>query len=216
MSRLLQLVATTLLLLALPLASTAAPPAPVLGKDYELIEGGAPFQPVAGTVEVAEIFGYPCPHCAHFEPVLEAWVRKLPKEARFVAVPADFRDDWIPYARAYFAAQDLGVAQRSHAAMYAALHTEESLPMSDPRPEEIATFYQRFGIAPARFAAAYHSASVDARMEKAHEFVVRSDIGGTPALIVAGRFRVTSNSRDGQLRTARWLVDRELAAAKRR
>ncbi|AXK70835.1 thiol:disulfide interchange protein DsbA/DsbL [Lysobacter sp. TY2-98] len=205
-------------LLALPITSIAAtaPRTPVQGEDYEVIDDGAPYQSVKGTVEVAEVFGYPCSHCAHFEPTLEAWVKTLPKQARFVAVPADFRDAWIPFARAYFAAQSLGIAQRSHAAMYTALHDEQSLPMSDASPEEIATFYQRYGIAPARFIAAYNAATVDAQMKHAHDFIVRSEVDGTPTIIVAGRYKVTTNSREGQLATAMWLVKRELATPARR
>jgi thiol:disulfide interchange protein DsbA len=205
-----------LLLLAVSGVATAAPRTPVEGVDYQLIDGGQPFQPTPGKVEVAEVFGYPCPHCAHFEPVLEAWAAKLPAQAQLVAIPADFRDDWVPYARAYFAAQALGVARRSHQAMFDALHVDESLPLSGAAPEEIASFYQRFGIAPARFLAAYRAPSVDAQLKRARAFVVRSGVDGTPMLIVAGRYRVTSDSRDGQLATARWLVDREIAKAKRR
>jgi thiol:disulfide interchange protein DsbA len=110
----------------------------------------------------------------------------------------------------------LGVAKRSHAAMFDALHETQSLPMDDATPEEIATFYQRFGVPPARFLAAYRSPSVDARMARARDFVMRSGIEGTPAIVVAGRWRVTSRSREGQLATARWLVDREIAAGTRR
>ena len=205
-----------LVLLPLATAAVAAPATPVEGEDYQVIEGGMPYRPVPGKVEVAEVFGYPCPHCAHFEPTLEAWRTKLPAKAAFVAVPADFRDDWVPYARAYFAAQALGVAERSHRAMYDALHVEESLPLSGASAEEIATFYQRFGIAPSRFVAAFNAPAVDAQMKHARDFVVRSLVDGTPALIVAGRYRVTSRSRDGQLATARWLVAREIAKAARR
>ncbi|TZF80671.1 thiol:disulfide interchange protein DsbA/DsbL [Cognatilysobacter lacus] len=199
-------------LLAATGAVAAAPAAPVQGQDYDVIDGGTPYQAAPGKVEVAEVFGYLCPHCAHFEPVIEAWARKLPPQAALVPVPADFRDDWVPYARAYFAAQALGVAARSHQAMFDALHVDESLPLSAASPEEIATFYQRFGIAPARFLAAYRAPSVDAQMKRAREFIVRSGVDGTPTLIVAGRYRVTADSRDKQLATARWLVDRELAA----
>lgn len=214
MNLLLRLAAAALL--AVSTMATAAPPAPVEGVDYQVIDGGLPYRAVAGKVEVAEVFGYPCPHCAHFEPVVDAWKRKLPPQANFVAVPADFRDDWVPYARAYFAAETLGVVERSHQAMYDALHVDESLPLSNATPEEIATFYQRYGITPARFIAAYRSPSVDARMKHAREFVVRSGVDGTPTLIVAGRYRVTADSRDKQLATARWLVDRQIAASRRR
>ena len=204
------------LLLAVPTVAAAAPPAPVQGEDYELIEGGAPYEPVAGKVEVAEVFGYTCPHCAHFEPELAAWVRTLPAQARFVAVPADFRGDWTPYARAYFAAQSLGVLPRTHAAMFEALHGTQSLPLSGATPEEIATFYQRFGVTPPRFLAAYRAPAVDARMQRAHDFILRSGVEGTPTLIVAGKYRVTGRSRKAGLATARWLVEREIATSKRR
>jgi len=202
-------------LLAASTLATAAPARPVEGVDYQRIDGGLPYAPTPGKVEVAEVFGYPCPHCAHFEPALAAWARRLPPQAVLVRVPADFRDDWVPYARAYFAAQALGVAARSHQAMYDALHVDESLPLSGASPGEIATFYQRFGIAPARFVAAYDAPSVDAQMKRARDFVIRSGLEGTPSLIVAGRYRVTADSRDKQLATARWLVDRELAQARR-
>ena len=67
-----------LLLLALsPLTTLAATPTPLVeGKDYERIADAGPFAPLAGKIEVVEMFGYTCPHCAHFEPQLEAWAAK--------------------------------------------------------------------------------------------------------------------------------------------
>ena len=58
---------TVLLLLtslALP-AARAAGPEPVEGVDYVRIEAGA-WDPRPGRIEVVEIFGYTCRHCAHF------------------------------------------------------------------------------------------------------------------------------------------------------
>ncbi|KHM90302.1 dihydroneopterin aldolase, partial [Xanthomonas vesicatoria] len=67
-----------LLLILMPLAACAADKKapPVEGEDYTLIDGGQPYAPLAGKVEVVEVFGYTCPHCAHFEPTLEAWAAK--------------------------------------------------------------------------------------------------------------------------------------------
>ena len=82
-----------LLLALLALTACAAPSsAPVEGRDYEVIAAPGPFAPLAGKIEVVEVFGYPCIHCAHFEPVLEAWTAKLPRDVRFTAVPAALSD----------------------------------------------------------------------------------------------------------------------------
>jgi thiol:disulfide interchange protein DsbA len=217
MSRMLRhaLVLAAVALALLPSMALAAAPAPVEGTDYRVIEGGAPFVAVKGKVEVAEVFGYTCPACARFEPQLAAWKRTLPAKAYFTAVPAPFGGYWIPYARAYVAAQALGVAERSHAAMFRALHEERRLPISNPSAEEIATFYTAYGIPAARFVAAYNAPSVDAQLARARAFIGTAQVDGTPAVIVAGKYHVTGSSAQETLRIARWLVDRELASRPR-
>lgn len=204
--------ALLLALAVLPLGAAAKGPSPVEGTDFVAIEGGIPYAPVAGTVEVAEVFGYTCPACARFEPQLAAWRRTLPAKARFVAVPAAFGGYWVPYARAYLAAQALGVAERSHGAMFRAIHEEKRLPVSNAGASEIATFYADYGIQPARFVAAYQAPSIDAQLARSREFITRAQVDGTPAIVVAGRYRVTGRNAADTLRIARWLVDRELAA----
>jgi thiol:disulfide interchange protein DsbA len=204
-----------LLALLLPLAATAAPAAaPVEGTDYEVIAGGAPYEPVSGRVEVVEVFGYTCSHCAHFEPTVQAWKAKLPKDVKFTPIAAPFGGYWEPYAKAYFAAKALGIAERSHEAMFRALHEEGVLPRN-PTDDELAGFYTRFGVQPARFVATFNGPGVAAQMERALAFVQRSGVEGTPTMIVAGKYRVIAPQAD-VLRVVDQLVARERAAAKSR
>jgi len=205
-----------LLALLLPLAAVAAPPAvaPVEGTDYEVIDGGAPYEPVAGRIEVVEVFGYTCVHCAHFEPTLQAWKAKLPKDVKFTPVAAPFGGYWEPYAKAYFAAKALGIAERSHEAVFRALHEEGALP-HNPTDDELAGFYTRFGVQPARFVATFNSPGVEAQMERTLAFLQRSGVEGTPTLIVAGKYRVIAPQAN-VLRVVDQLVARERAAAKSR
>jgi len=208
-----------IVLLALaPLAAIAAAPAADLvpGVDYSEIENGQPFAPLAGKVEVVEVFGYTCPHCAHFEPMLEAWAAKLPKAVRFTPVPATFGGNWDAYARAYYAADELGVAKRSHAAMFKALHEQQSLPLQNVSPQELAQFYAGYGVDPQRYIATLKSDPVQMRMKAAQAFVAREQVPGTPALIVNGRYLVRGANFEQLLRNADALVARELAAAKAR
>lgn len=208
-----------LLLALLPLALIAAPaaklpagPVPVAGTDYVEIADGAAFEPVPGTIEVVEVFGYTCVHCARFEPRVSAWKAKLPPDVRFTAVPAPFGGHWIPYARAYYAARSLGVADRTHGAMFRALHEEGSLPVSRPTDHEIAGFYAAHGIDPQRFIDAMASAAVEAQLERARRFLRHSGVEGTPTLIVNGKYRVIGGPDDA-LRIAEHLIARERALA---
>lgn len=213
--RLVSLLFAALLLPSLAFAAgkPAAPrgPAPVAGTDYELVEGGQPFAPARGKIEVAEIFGYTCPHCAHFEPVLAAWKAKLPADVILTRVPAPFGGPWVPYARAYYAGEALGVTARSHPRVFRALHETGELPRN-PTADELAAFYAGLGVPAARFQAAYASADVDARLERAKQFIQRSGVDATPALVVNGKYRVHGTSFEDKLRIAEHLIARERRA----
>ncbi|MDY0956701.1 MAG: thiol:disulfide interchange protein DsbA/DsbL [Stenotrophomonas rhizophila] len=197
-----------LLLLALSPLSTlaAAPVALVEGTDYELIEQPGPYAPLAGKIEVVEMFGYTCPHCARFEPQLEAWAAKLPKDVRFTPVPAAFGGVWDSFARAYFSADQLGVAKRSHRAMFEALHEKNSLPMQNVSPDELAVFYKDYGVAPERFLTTIKGDAVEQKLKAARAFAQRTKVPGTPALVVNGRYLVKGDSFEALLRNADALI----------
>lgn len=197
-----------LLLLALsPLSSLAAAPVKLVeGTDYELIEAAGPYAPLAGKIEVVEMFGYTCPHCARFEPQLEAWAAKLPKDVRFTPVPAAFGGVWDSFARAYLAADQLGVAKRSHRAMFDALHEKQTLPMQNVSPDELAGFYKAYGVAPDAFLAAIKSDAVEQKLKAARAFAQRTKVPGTPALVINGRYLVKGDSFEALLRNADALI----------
>ncbi|WP_407472924.1 thiol:disulfide interchange protein DsbA/DsbL [Xanthomonas campestris pv. raphani] len=203
-----------LLLILLPLVACAADKKapPVEGEDYVLIDGGQPYAPLAGKVEVAEVFGYTCPHCAHFEPTLEAWTAKQPAYVRVTPVPAAFGGFWDAFARAYFAADTLGVAKRSHRAMFDAIHEKHTVPTQNVAPEELAAFYVAYGVPQQRFIDTLKSAAVEDKVKAAREFATRAKIPGTPALVVNGRYLITARDYTDMLRVADYLIAREHAA----
>ncbi|MCM2356008.1 MAG: thiol:disulfide interchange protein DsbA/DsbL [Arenimonas sp.] len=209
---------TVLLGLLLPAAAFAAPPAPAsapkAGSDYHVIEGGAPLAPLAGQVEVVEVFGYWCHHCADFQPKLEAWKRGLPKDVRLTYLPMPSGED-DALARGFFASQAAGTLARTHEATYAAIHETGMLPRQ-PTADEVAAFYGQLGLDAARLKSLMDSPATAARLRPAWEFATRSGVEGTPTLIVNGRYRIDGGSLDQRLRVADQLVARERAAARGR
>jgi protein dithiol oxidoreductase (disulfide-forming) len=194
-------------------APVAAVPGLVAGTDYAVIPGGKPFEPRNGKIEVVEVFGYVCPACARMQPLLSAWKKKLPADVRFTYVPAAFGREWVPYAHAFYAADALGLVDRSHDAVFHAIHIEQSLPGEGKEPDEqaIAKFYGRYGVDPKVFADAMHSFTIDAKLARAKQFMMDSGVEGTPTLIVDGRYRVLGRSYEDQLRITDALIAQERA-----
>ncbi len=104
-------------LLATP-AARAANDA-VEGKDYVKLSSPIPGSS-PGKVEVIEFFGYWCPHCAAFEPTLEAWARKLPADVNFRRIPVAFSPSQESYQRLYFALEALGAVNAAHGKIFVA------------------------------------------------------------------------------------------------
>ncbi len=206
------LVVLSWMLLALP-ATAAAPPAPVDGTDYVTIDQGQPYAPLRGKVEVVEVFGYWCPHCAEFQPALSAWTRAQPADVRFTTVPAVFTAGDV-LARAYFAAEHFRLLPRLHDTIFRAIHVDATLPR-DPSVDEMAGWFGQHGLDAARAKTYMISPAVDARLEYARQFAMRSGVEGTPTLIVNGRYRITARTHEEGLRTASALID-SLRVAPRR
>ncbi len=192
-----------------------AGPAPVAGTDYVEIAGGQPYAPAMGKIEVVEVFGYTCPHCAHFEPLFESWTARQPADVKVVALGAPFGGYWEPYARAFYAAEALGVLDQSHAAMFNAIHVDRSMPAPPTvaSNEQIAAFYTKYGVDPKKFASTMDSFAVNAKLKRVGQFLARSGVESTPDLIVNGKYRVIGgNSFEDRLRITDHLVAMERAA----
>lgn len=196
-------------------AEAASAPPPVAGTDYELIAGGQPFEPVAGKIEVAEVFGYVCPACAGFQPLVAAWKPKLAADVNFVYVPALFGNVWDTYARAFYAAQVMGVQEKTHDAVYRAIHIDETLKgeRGQDTPQDIANFYNAYGVDAAQFVETMGSFAVEGKLNKAKQFAQTTGITGTPTLIVAGKYRITGKNREDQIRIANQLIAQERGAS---
>ncbi len=191
------------LLLAVP-ALAAPAVAPVEGTDYVTIDDGQPYAPLRGKVEVVEVFGYWCPHCAEFEPELSAWTRKQSADVRFTPVPAVFTAGDV-LARAYFAAQHFGVVRDVHEAIFQAIHADGTLPR-DPTVDEMATWFAQHGVDAVRAKAAMMSPAVEAKLAYARDFAMRSGVEGTPTLVINGRYRITARTHEEGLKTASALI----------
>ena len=202
-------IAAGLLLTSACSAQTPAAAPYQLGVQYVAI---TPAQPLVndGKIEVVEVFSYACPHCWHFEPYAEQIRKQLPKGVVFRMVPAVFSPAWEPYARAFYAAQKLGVLGKTHVALFKALH-EEHQPLYSL--QDLAGFYARYGVKPAEFLSVANSDAVDQQMMQGIRLTQAWGIEGTPTIVVDGKYRSGRiQSYDELVKLTLWLVHKEQAS----
>ncbi|MEO6366054.1 MAG: thiol:disulfide interchange protein DsbA/DsbL [Luteimonas sp.] len=191
-------------------SAAAAGPALVPGTDYIEIANGQPYRPLDGKVEVVEVFAYWCGHCASFQPLVDAWKRKLPADVRFTYVPlAGGPADTL--ARAYFAAETAGQLDKTHNAIFNAIHLTRSLSQR-PTPEEIATLVGKQGVDGKTFTNAMNGFAIGGHLNRAQQFAMRSGVEGTPTLIVDGKYRVVGKTLEDTLRVTNQLIVQQRAA----
>lgn len=198
-----------------PAATATAPagPAPVAGKDYDEIPNGQAFDPVAGKIEVAEIFSYTCPHCAQFEPMLVDWRKKQTADVKFTPIAGPFGGNPIPFEKAFYAAQTLGLVEKTHEAMFRAVHIDQSIDFRSVTDEQLGQFYAKYGVKPADFIGTMNSFAITAKGKRAEQFMQRSGVSASPSLVVNGKYLVTTQKGfEDMLRVADHLIARERAA----
>ena len=178
------------------LAAGVAQAQPVAGVEYRQLATPQATD-IPGKIEVVEFFWYGCPHCYEFEPVLSPWLKKLPKDVYFRRIPAMFNEEYAQGARAFYALEALGVEERLHKALFDAIHTGSRLRVADEAA--LSAWLGKHGVDTKKFAAAYRSFSVEAKMKRAAQLTQAYKIDGVPTMAVDGKYVVnTDNIRSFQ------------------
>ncbi len=195
------------------------------GVQYSRIVPAQPTTAPSGKVEVLEVFSYGCPACNAFQPVMEKLRRALPANAQLAYLPAAFnpQEDWPMFQRAFLAAQALGIADRTHQAMFDAVWKTGELGITEPGTNRLknplpsiadaARFYARVaGVNPQQFLAMANSFGIDSKMRAADAQIMAMHVDSTPTLIVNGQYRVIRDElkdNDQLIELVKYLVAKE-------
>jgi protein dithiol oxidoreductase (disulfide-forming) len=184
--------------IAIALLFASAPVAALdWGKDYVEV----PAQPTSvkrGQVEVLEFFWYRCPHCYHLEPELNAWVKTLPPNVVFKRVPGILSDAWVPLARAFYALEAVGLAEKLHGDVFHAAQVEK---LDLNLPGVFLDWAAKKGADRKKLADAYNSFSVDTKVMRAQQLTRAFKLSGVPAFAVNGKYTTSAYLTGGNLQT---------------
>ena len=159
--------------------------APQEGADFLVLDKPAPNEAGAGKIEVVEFFWYSCPHCYRFEPQLQEWIKKMPKDVVLRRAPVAFRPDFEPQQRLYFVLEAMGKVEELHTKVFNAIHVERQ-PLNTA--DLVIAWAEKQGVNKAKFTEAYNSFPVATKTRKATLLQDSYKVDGVPALGVAGKY----------------------------
>lgn len=180
------------ILMLLLSTSVAAEPKP--GQDFDEVAQLITTDN-ASKIEVMEVFWYGCIHCYQMEPLIEAWVKKLPADVYFKRVPAIPRADWAPMAKAFFAMEALGVQQKMHGQLFDAVQKQKVLNPTDEKAT-IDWIAKTGGLDRAKVEQTFKSFTINTNLNRAAQIFRSSGASGVPSLIIDGQY-ITSSSMTG-------------------
>jgi thiol:disulfide interchange protein DsbA len=183
--------------MALACAGSSAALALQEGRDFEVIN--PPQSTETGKIEVIEFFSYMCPHCDHFDPVLNNWLKAQPKDVVFRRIPVVFRPQWEAPARLFFALEamtelDKKQMDKLHTAAFTAVHREGANLMTESGVTDWAV---KMGLDRKKFSDTYNSFAVQSKATGSKQKQSAYGIPGVPAMVVAGKYRTPDNFSGG-------------------
>ncbi|MEK7322416.1 MAG: thiol:disulfide interchange protein DsbA/DsbL, partial [Pseudomonadota bacterium] len=179
------------------------------GRNYTRI---VPAQPTESKskIEVVELFWYGCPHCYRFQPYLERWVKQLPADVEYRRMPATLAEHWIIHARAFYAAEALGVLDKIHKPLFDAIHAQKRRLDTEERLME---FFAEQGVSNDDFKKTFNSFSVEAKVRRAKEMSRRYQTEATPSIVINGKYILNPGQVEGNfnamLKVMDFLIEKE-------
>lgn len=180
---------------------------PQLGKDFDKTLQAIPTDN-PNKIEVTEIFWYGCIHCYHMDPILNAWVKKLPADVVFKRVPGLPQPAWAPMAKAFYAMEDLNLSAKLHSALFDAVHKDKTLNPTD-EAAAIDWMTKKSGLDKAKVEASFKSFSMSNKLNQAAQVFRASGATGVPSFIINGQFITSSTMAGGNeqaLKTADYII----------
>jgi protein dithiol oxidoreductase (disulfide-forming) len=183
----------------------------VAGTHYRVIASPMPTADTA-KVEVVEAFGYWCPHCNAFEPMLAPWSKTLADDVSFENMPVVFSRSHELMARAYYVADLMGIKETVHQPIYDALHMQRKR-FRDA--DDIADLFAEYGANRDEVLKQMNSFAVNMKLKMGTSRAKGYEVQGVPSMIVNGKYIVSASeagSNANMLKVVEHLIAKERSA----
>jgi len=173
-----------LLMLGIFLSSFFLLPSSFADERYRKLPSPQPTN-TGDKIEIIEVFFYGCSHCYNFEPVIEKWLEEKAEYIEFIRMPGVLGKNWLSHARAFYAAEKLGVLDMIHRPLFDAIHKDKREIMDK---KSLKKFFVEQGVNGDDFDQAYKSKEVEENVREAYLAGKRYELTGVPAVIINGKY----------------------------
>ena len=158
------------------------------------------------TVEIIEFFGYFCPHCHDFDPIISKWATTLPKNTAFRKEHIVWQESMEASARMFYVINQMGPARKGgvNTAAFKTMAARQDFNSVDVRK----TFATSQQLDPASLEKAYSSYAAASYVARSKKFTKDYNVVGTPTIVVQGKYAVKANSFPEMLRVTDELIQK--------
>jgi thiol:disulfide interchange protein DsbA len=192
----------------LPIACGAAEEAKYRYKEHYSPARKAISDPTVGQPDVIEIFWYGCPHCFHFDPAVTKWEANKADDVNFQRIPASLgRPIGVLHSRAFYTADALGILDKMHPILFAAIHEQHKQLNNEAAIEAVFT---DAGILPEVFRETFNSFAVEGKVQQAESIIQSLGITSVPTMSVDLKYWTGAREAggfDGMLNVVDFLVE---------
>ena len=157
----------------------------VEGKDYQVVAGAQVERGKAPVV--TEFFSYGCPWCYKIDSPFNQWSLGLNKAATIDKVPVVFKPDWELYAKAYYTAKTLALADKLSPILFKSIQDEHQ---SLNTKQAMINFFASHGVDREIAKSAFeNSPTIDMRVKNGMQLMAQYQINAVPAFVVNNKYK---------------------------
>ncbi|OBT15641.1 thiol:disulfide interchange protein [Vibrio sp. UCD-FRSSP16_10] len=158
------------------------------GQNYKVLD-----LPAASSPTVNEFFSFYCPHCHHFEPIINNLKKALPANAKFQKSHVSFMGGNMgtPMSKAYATMIALEVEDQMIPVMFDLIHNKNAAPRTEQQLRQI---FLDNGISAKKFDAAYNGFAVDSMVRRFDKQFKDSGLTGVPSIVINNKYLVEISS----------------------
>ena len=157
------------------------------GKDYQVVSNPEVSASKNKDPVITEFFSYGCPWCYRIETPLNDWLGKIGKKVVLERVPVVFKPEWDLYAKAYYTARALALAEKISPLLFKAIQDEKK-PLDTK--QAMIDFFISQGVDKEIARSAFeNSPSIDMRVSNGMTLMARYQINAIPAFVINNKYK---------------------------